>query len=407
MHPSPFQNLIIHGEQLFQTGYVHEALQVFDSVLAQEPHNVLALNNRGVILHHLGMSAEAEQTFLDILRHDNANAKAVFNLSAVYIEQYGIGNTENLLEKYGSCLTIQEINELKERLQGLKKDIENFNILEKTGMLDISMDINEKRHTFRSYLNAKEPGHRAIYACLAKNELYKPGLSQVFASVLRDNDCLIDIGAHIGYFSLFGSMLVGAQGQVLAFEPEEKNCRYLYDNIALNRFNNIQVFTIALGLENKTSKIFINADNDAGHALWNIGRHPDNGKSRLHCITRDVRVAALDSLLQGVPRSAIRLINIDTYGAELDVIQGAVRTIEEHQVPYIACGIHRFGLQQMGTSEQELRQFMGYLGYETYVICAEAPHLEFLTPEQSVVSEQPFHVLFAKPAPPGADMPHA
>ena len=83
MHPSPFHDLILHGEHLFRTGYVHEALQVFESVLAQEPHHVLALNNKGVILHSLGMYAEAEQMFLDILCQDNSNANAVFNLASL------------------------------------------------------------------------------------------------------------------------------------------------------------------------------------------------------------------------------------------------------------------------------------------------------------------------------------
>ena len=64
--------------------------------------------------------------------------------------------------------------------------------------------------------------------------------------------------------------------------------------------------------------------------------------------------------------SNLRLINIDTCGAELDIIHGAVRTIKDNKVPYIVCGINRFGLQQMGTSEQELRRFMSYMGYETY-----------------------------------------
>ena len=192
-------------------------------------------------------------------------------------------------------------------------------------------------------------------------------------------------------------------GQVFAFEPEEKNYRYLHENIALNNFNNIKISNTALGLETKTSKIFINSDNDAGHALWNVGCHPDYLKSRLHCITRDVQVASLDSLLQGVHVPNIRLINIDTCGAELDIIQGAVRTIEDHKVPYVVCGINRFGLQQMGTSEQELRQFMGYMGYEAYWLHAEAPHLVALAPTQYVASEHDFYVLFANPAWTGED----
>ena len=102
--------------------------------------------------------------------------------------------------------------------------------------------------------------------------------------------------------------------------------------------------------------------------------------------------------MHGVHVPNIRLINIDTCGAELDIIHGAVGTLEGHKVPYVICGINRFGLQQMGTSEQELRHFMSYLGYEAYWIHAEAPYLVALAPAQYVASEHDCYVLFANPA---------
>ena len=393
----------MHGESLFRTGYVHEALHVFDSVIAQEPHHVLALNNKGVILHGLGMYAEAEQIFLEVLCQDNNNANTVFNLISMYIENCDVKSAEDILIKHGNCLRTQDIHELKEKLYNIQNEINTVHTPEKTKIVNISMDVREKNHAVKLYLNEGEPGHRVISTCFAKNELYQTSLANFFASVLRVNDCLIDIGAYIGYFSLLGAALVGGDGQVFAFEPEEKNNRYLHGNIALNNFNNIKVSNTALGLETKTAKIFINSDNDAGHALWNVGRHPDYSKSRMHCITRDVQVASLDSLLQGVHVSNLRLINIDTCGAELEIIQGAVRTIEDNKVPYVVCGINRFSLQQMGTSEQELRQFMGYMGYEPYWIQAETPHLVALAPDQYVASEHDLHVVFAKPALRGED----
>jgi FkbM family methyltransferase len=287
------------------------------------------------------------------------------------------------ITKYGSCLSSQDINELKEKLYNIKNKINNYHALEMTKIANISMDVHEKTHTLKLYLNEEEPCHRVIYTRFARNELYKSGLTKFIATVLRENDCFIDIGTHIGYFSLLGATLVGCHGQVFSFEPEEKNSRHLYNNVALNNFSNIKVSSTALGLETKMAKIFINSDNDAGHALWNVGRCPDYSKSRMHCITRDVHVTSLDSLLQGVHVSNLRLLNIDTCGAELDIIQGAVRTLEDHKVPYVVCGINRFGLQQMGTSEQELRQFMSYMGYETSHIQAEAPHLVSL-PQNSM-----------------------
>ena len=103
----------MHGESLFRTGYVHEALHVFDSVIAQEPHHVLALNNKGVILHGLGMYAEAEQIFLEVLCQDNNNANTVFNLISMYIENYDVKSAEYILIKHGNYLRTKDIHELK------------------------------------------------------------------------------------------------------------------------------------------------------------------------------------------------------------------------------------------------------------------------------------------------------
>ncbi|GGA03263.1 hypothetical protein CYANOKiyG1_15370 [Okeania sp. KiyG1] len=38
----------------------------------------------------------------------------------------------------------------------------------------------------------------------------------------------------------------------------------------------------------------------------------------------------------------IKMIKIDTEGAELDVIKGAVNTFSQYDVPYIICEINRF-----------------------------------------------------------------
>ena len=180
MHPSPFQDLIMHGESLFHTGYVHEALHVFDSVIAQEPHHVLALNNKGVILYSLGRQAEAEQIFLEVLCQDNDNANTVFNLISMYIENCNLKSAENIITKYGDHLSTKDINELKGKLYNIQNEIDTVNVVEKTKIVNISMDVCEKKHNVKLYLNEREPTHGVIGAYFAKNELYKSSLVNFF-----------------------------------------------------------------------------------------------------------------------------------------------------------------------------------------------------------------------------------
>src|ERR671917_314829 len=47
-------------------------------------------------------------------------------------------------------------------------------------------------------------------------------------------DTVADVGAHVGYFSVIASRLVGSSGQVFAFEPEDANFEVLKANCILN-----------------------------------------------------------------------------------------------------------------------------------------------------------------------------
>ncbi len=124
MHPSSCQDAITHGEHLFHMGHIQEALQVFESIIEEEPYNILALNNKGVVLHALMAYAEAEQIFLNILRQVNSNDNAVFNLITLYIDQYNIRTAEDILLRYGACLSTQDIHELKEKLHTIQNALD-------------------------------------------------------------------------------------------------------------------------------------------------------------------------------------------------------------------------------------------------------------------------------------------
>jgi FkbM family methyltransferase len=57
----------------------------------------------------------------------------------------------------------------------------------------------------------------------------------------------IDIGANVGLFSLYVASRTGANGKILAFEPEPENVRRLRFNVDANPGIPIQVFDFALG----------------------------------------------------------------------------------------------------------------------------------------------------------------
>ena len=60
--------------------------------------------------------------------------------------------------------------------------------------------------------------------------------------ILKPGDVFVDVGAHIGWFTLLAAEIVGPQGKVLAIEPEWKNYKRLQDNLELNNSNgNVEI----------------------------------------------------------------------------------------------------------------------------------------------------------------------
>ena len=57
--------------------------------------------------------------------------------------------------------------------------------------------------------------------------------------IVRNGDIVVDIGAHIGYYTLIFARLVGPKGKVFAFEPEPNNFNLLIKNIKINGYKNI------------------------------------------------------------------------------------------------------------------------------------------------------------------------
>ncbi len=73
---------------------------------------------------------------------------------------------------------------------------------------------------------------------------------------------VIDIGAHIGSFSLLAAQ---AGATVLAFEPEEENFRLLRDNIAAN-YANVQVSRVAIANGSPEQRLYL-SENSGSHSL--------------------------------------------------------------------------------------------------------------------------------------------
>lgn len=249
-------------------------------------------------------------------------------------------------------------------------------------------------------LDPEQMSQRFMLNDLAAGHLYEAETSNFVGSILQPGDTFIDVGAHVGYFSMLASALVGPTGRVFSFEPERSNYEHLLEHIEVNAATNVRPMHMAVGATPSVADFFFNADNDGGHALWEVGRHPFNERTREAPTTRKVFVTSLDQMFADRDMRALKAIKIDTEGAEFAVLVGARELLRQRPIPFIIAEINRFGLESMGVSEGHLRCFMRDLGYETYLFQPGATSCQRLDDNESPESNYVFNVLFRHPEAP-------
>lgn len=160
---------------------------------------------------------------------------------------------------------------------------------------------------------------------------YEYEKQRFFAKEIKPNTIVFDIGANVGFYTLLASLLVGAQGRVVAFEPVPRNIRFLQRHLQMNHIKNVAVMEVAV------SDAF-------GVAAFDPGPDSSQGK-----IAQDgelsVRTVCLDGLIVAGEIPVPDSIKIDVEGAEMPVLVGAQNLLENVH-PAIFLATHSPALRQ-------------------------------------------------------------
>jgi FkbM family methyltransferase len=137
-----------------------------------------------------------------------------------------------------------------------------------------------------------------------------------FAKIVQPRDIVLDIGAHVGYYTLLASKLVGTHGHVYSFEPLPRNAEYIERHIRLNRLQNVTFSQIAISSHSGTASF-------GGGVSSSTGRLSKDGDL-------EVRTSTLDELIDSDTIETPQIIKIDVEGAERSVLEGAKLVLQKH-----------------------------------------------------------------------------
>ncbi len=160
---------------------------------------------------------------------------------------------------------------------------------------------------------------------------YKLSKQKKLMEFLKGGSIFFDLGAHVGFFTLLVSHLVGDQGRVVAFEPNPENIKYLKKHVEWNKKKNITVFEAAVG----DQTCLVSFDPCPRSAMGSV------------CPTGSITVQmlSLDYLYKAGKVPAPHTIKIDVEGSECVALKGAQGLIAECR-PVIFVSIHGDELEQ-------------------------------------------------------------
>ena len=134
----------------------------------------------------------------------------------------------------------------------------------------------------------------------------------------KRGEVVIDIGAHIGRYTMSIAKAVGDEGMVVAIEPHPENYKALQRNIELNRLKNAIALNLAAWEKDCELRLFIG--DCTGHHSARINRGLGLFKSKAR---------AMDNVLKELSLDRIDWIKIDVEGAECEVLYGLGETLSK------------------------------------------------------------------------------
>lgn len=149
----------------------------------------------------------------------------------------------------------------------------------------------------------------------------------------------LDIGAHIGLFSVVMARAVGSTGKVISFEPTPLTRGVLEKTIEVNRCGGwVEVRAEAVTRKPGRAKLYCSSTPGSNANSLVAGDTPG--------VVLDIDAVSIDTFMAD-GHLPLTCIKVDVEGAEVDVLAGALATVADSR-PAIAVDVHPTAIVESG-----------------------------------------------------------
>jgi FkbM family methyltransferase len=187
--------------------------------------------------------------------------------------------------------------------------------------------LNRNKDDDAHLLKIHVPRYHYQYFCRIEKGDFLPGHEDHILARFapKEGNTVIDIGAHIGRYTITSSKQVGDSGKVVAIEADPDNFQLLKRNVTLNNLTNVLPLNYAVFSTRTRMKLY----EQSASAKYNSVMLSRTRQTEKYA---EVDADTLDNLLELNGINQVNWIKIDVEGAEFEVLKGATKTLSNENI---------------------------------------------------------------------------
>ena len=191
-------------------------------------------------------------------------------------------------------------------------------------------------------------------------KIYEPNQTKIVKKYVHEGDVVIDVGAHVGYYTLLMAQLVGKNGKVYSFEPDPINFELLKKSVEINGFENVVLIQKAVSDTTEKIKLFLGDNDSAINRIYDAKLGDAKKSIDVESVTIDEYFKENDKLFN--------FIKIDSEGSEAKIINGMEKFLTKNRKLIMMTEFFPFLIKKSGDEPKQYLKSLENSGFELYNI---------------------------------------
>ncbi len=197
--------------------------------------------------------------------------------------------------------------------------------------------------------------------------IHQVALTNLLHQQVSPGHYCIDVGSHIGFYTVKFAHWTGPTGHVAAFEANPEMATRTRRNVELNKFSNVDIVNKAVHSESGILRLYVAPHTALGMSSVVPGVMTDAVE------TIDIEAISIDVYMEQHARPSLDLLKIDAESNDLNIILGARATLSKFR-PFI---VFEWRPGSDSALEQQVFEFLHSRGYVLQILGPREKFLPF------------------------------